>query len=432
MRERGELNDIFLKRKERLEDLFAGRKGDWLSREDYLLCRDSASRQIAAHSTRFLRDVMRYRLIIIDPEGVMNKPGCKITYACANKAALTRRVPCWRTERGDSRADCFRMDCIPFLRALLLDLPTDDDGRPLDPYDPESREGLGPTPATLRPADERPRIAFVSNLGQDELFGRPGGDKLAEGEALARLQRAATRLASELGVERDALALRIYVSNYAVEGAKRPAGEGARSSAGEKASTCSPRRSPRPPTNSSRPTVSICETSGHLSEKASESSEKASESSEKASDSAASGCTHPCKPSPGMLEAAMDWAGTGAAETLTIGFDLTDWRAAYAAQTAYVDCEDLFHDPDIEERLQVLARPPAVVAPRTYGERRQENEKLKGRQAAAQRFNLEQAKKRQRVAKETLLQPMLVNDVQATATRTSIAGCLNHSDSVRL
>lgn len=230
-----------------------------------------------------------FKLLLIEPEGVLKKQ-CNVSIVPDAMQALTkRRSSLW----GAARLDAFYAACVPFLRALLLELPesepdetgeageTEEHGRrrPVDGYDPFSQYGNGPPRGELR--NDSPRIALVSNIGHLVSKERPGEAALVSEESVREtLARLVRRIASELGVDEPLLRTRlaVYISF-------------------------------RAPGTSALPTASC-----------------ADEWSEAWS-----------KPQPGMLTAAMEEVGVPATETLMVGFDFCDQEAASNAGVHYVN-----------------------------------------------------------------------------------------------
>lgn len=147
----------------------------------------------AAHAAAWVR-ARGCKLVLVEPEGVLKKQ-CNVSVVrSAGEAVAKRRASLW----GAARNDAFYAACVPFLRALLLELPVSADGELQDPYDPLSQYGDGPPQRGVLRTDA-PRIALVSSIGHLVSKRRPGEAELLPVQKVREVVAAlVARLASEL------------------------------------------------------------------------------------------------------------------------------------------------------------------------------------------------------------------------------------------
>ncbi|KAL1511549.1 hypothetical protein AB1Y20_006343 [Prymnesium parvum] len=288
----------------------------------------------AAEAAEWVRQ-QRFKLILIEPEGVLKKQCCIKLEPSAATAVARRR----RSLFGSLKYDAFRPDCVLFLRALLLE-----HGDSGDTYDPESMYGDGPAAGTLRP--DAPCVAMVTNFGHLVSKARPGESRLLEEaqvhETLANLVR---RIASELGVSEASLL--------------REGSEGKQPLMPPFISFRAPQRSEPFSSECDNATAATAPLSNHMvvDERGERDGRRVPDDA--ASHSPASHVTLEeggavahrsspewssewCKPRPGMLLAAMEASGVSdPRDVLMIGADFVDLEAAFHAKVNYMPFQHL-------------------------------------------------------------------------------------------
>jgi hypothetical protein len=236
------------------------------------------------------------------------KKQCNISVVgLASKACSKRRASLW----GAARYDAFYAACVPFLRALFLQMP--DDG---DDYDATSMYGDGPSSGTMRA--DAPDLALVTNLGHLVSKHRPGEASLLDEKQVRRvLVKLLTRLASELGLAPEALATKVSVFvSYRAPGVE---GEGAQLAAVAEEAVKQQR--------AAKPVSKTVLDEEQALDEGLVSSWAVAREGEWSAEWA--------KPSPGMLLAAMRHHGVDASSTLMIGYDFSDQEAASRAGVPY-------------------------------------------------------------------------------------------------
>ena len=327
-------------------------------RTSWWAARAEVKRARAAAAAAWVRK-RRYKLLLIEPEGVLKRQCCKSVVPSADAALAKRRKSLF----GAAKFDAFLPRCVRFLRALLLHLPAGDgggdgggeqggdagggadgDGEDApDKYEPEGLYGDGPPRGVLRA--DAPRIALVTNLGQLASRSRPGeeAERLwSRAEVDATLGALTERLASELGVAVDELRARVllvpspYVS-YRAEGDTRAAPPPALAAAfAEAAAAAATTRAAAIASDSADTTVApaAAVATAHPGQVA-PAAEHDAEGARRAL-LAREWSAEWCKPRPGMLLAAMADAGVAPHEALMVGFDYADREAAHAAETNHI------------------------------------------------------------------------------------------------
>ena len=301
----------------------------------------------AAEAAEWVRN-SGYKLLLIEPEGILKKQCNERMITSATKAIGERRKSLF----GDlsTRKDSFFSGCVPFLRHLLLDITKLPNGR--DDYDPFSSYGDGPPKATLR--EDSPKIALVTNFGHLVSKTRPGEgeDKMLTEEKVREvLDKMMMRIASELGVEKAALEERISLFiSFAAPGVMAP------------------------------PALTTTDVV---------------KAEPMETDAAQNGWSPSwAKPQPGMLHAALAYHDVEASEALMVGYDYVDEQAASNGGVVYVDQGHLIGvetkgamrdwgfegEDEIKKRLKQPdnTAPPRTSAPRSFATEKQANAAAKG------------------------------------------------------
>jgi len=129
---------------------------------------------VAENAAQWLRS-QAYQLLLIEPEGALKKP-CNV--GLSDKAGTTNQT------------DSFKPGLVPLLKHLLL------------PPDHE----VDASPAATKLRVDAPRLAFVTDFGQQVSEGRNGGAKLTEDKVRETIDgKLLDRLANECGIAPRAL-----------------------------------------------------------------------------------------------------------------------------------------------------------------------------------------------------------------------------------